>query len=82
MKKIKIKDEDIKLQKKINKLKRISNVIVIIGAVLVTIFMKLNFMTLAVIIAGITFIIAFGFDIARKILNFIIKKINKKMGMN
>ncbi|WP_077894716.1 hypothetical protein [Clostridium felsineum] len=66
-----------KLQKRINKLKSISNVVVLIGAVLVTLFIKLNFMTLAIIIAAVTFVVAFGFDAVRKVLNFIINKVNK-----
>ncbi|WP_077834950.1 hypothetical protein [Clostridium felsineum] len=66
-----------KLQKRINKLKSISNVVVLMGAVLVTLFIKLNFITLAIILAGVTFVVAFGFDAVRKVLNFIINKVNK-----
>lgn len=66
-----------KLQKRINKLKQISNVVVLMGAVLVTLFIKLNFITLAIIIAAVTFAVAFGFDVVRKVLNFIINKENK-----
>ncbi|MCR3758442.1 hypothetical protein KYB31_05460 [Clostridium felsineum] len=65
-----------KVQKRINKLKQISNIVVLIGAALVTIFIKLNFMTLAIITAGITFAVAFGFDVVSKVLNFIINKVN------
>ncbi|PJI06567.1 MULTISPECIES: hypothetical protein [Clostridium] len=75
---IRVKDEKTdRFKRKIETLKMISNVVCLIGAVLVTIFIKLNFMTLAVIIAVITFGGSLGFDVVRKILNMMASKSNK-----
>ena len=81
MKNNEIKDE--KTDKfKIKILKIISTIVCFIGAALVTIFIKLNFVTLAVIAAVITFSISLEFEMVRKVLNFIINKADKNKDRN
>lgn len=77
---MKVKDEKIgRLERKIKILKIISTIVCLIGAVLVTLFIKLNFVIFAVITALITFGVSLGFDAVRKILNMTADKMSKSI---